>query len=359
MTHPIAPLPQHPRTDRFQPLLGVGASPGTGASATPGTNPAALSSEHHAAYRLLVRRPGERTETLASQSGMPAASLARLLNDLARAGIAESVDGVWTALAPRDDLEELLASQERAFAELRYHHGALRSLQDIYAAAATTTRYEGIEVIDSREELLKRLDEFQRNATRTVRAFDRDPHYTMSDAAKVEAQLDRQGGRISSGLSYRVIYEPGMWDEPVHAASTLAAIAAGEEARVFERLPMKLYIFDDDRAVLPLDPRRHADGSTLVVHPSGLLQALAEIFEIIWGLSVPITAPGASAREDLGERERSVLTMLASGASDTRMVHQLDVSRSTVTRTIADLCSRAGVETRFQLAAEAVRRGWL
>ncbi|WP_300681061.1 MarR family transcriptional regulator [Nocardioides sp.] len=318
-----------------------------------------LGSEHRHLYRTLLHHPGADPAELAEHSGLAPSVVRRLLDDLTTAGLAQSSPAGWDVLRPGDDLPDLLAAQRASLEALARHHDVTRRLDELFVAQRGGTHYEGIELIPHSSVLVSRTDELLARTTSMVRAFDRAPHYTVSDPADVDAQIDRESARMATGIRYRVVYEQSLWDDPVHAASTLRAVAAGEEARMVDQLPTKLYLFDDDRALLPLDPVRHADGSSLIVHPSGLLRALIEVFELVWRTAAPISPPSDLVASDLSERDRALLTLLAGGASDARITHQLGISRSTVTRTIADLCARVNVGSRFQLGAEAVRRGWL
>jgi DNA-binding NarL/FixJ family response regulator len=51
--------------------------------------------------------------------------------------------------------------------------------------------------------------------------------------------------------------------------------------------------------------------------------------------------------------------MLATGATDEAIARQYSVSGRTVRRHVADLLADCGSNTRFALAVEAIRRGWL
>ncbi|MFD0503048.1 hypothetical protein ACFQ0G_09370 [Streptomyces chiangmaiensis] len=51
--------------------------------------------------------------------------------------------------------------------------------------------------------------------------------------------------------------------------------------------------------------------------------------------------------------------MLHAGYKDQAIARQLGTSARTVTRRIATIASRLGLETRFQVGAEAARQGWI
>lgn len=325
-----------------------------------------LTPAHHHLYRLLLQHPASTKDHLALEMAADPPLVQRLLRQLHTQHLAVEHAGAWDALQPPEDLDARLASQQDAIAELRAHHEQMRLLQDAFHTHGHSEHSDGIELVATPSALLERLETLQANVRHTVRGFDREPHYTSTNEVSVLEQESREGERLRAGVDFRVIYEPSMWDNSWHAHSTMQAIAAGEQARIFPRLPMKLYIFDEERAVVPLDPVRHSDGSSLIIHPSGLLHALVEVFDIVWSISTPITgargaAPSAeeAGEEEVSEREHVIISMLAAGASDSRIMHQLGISRSTVTRTIGELCERLHVTTRYQLGAESARRGWI
>ncbi|MFB9905587.1 helix-turn-helix transcriptional regulator [Allokutzneria oryzae] len=95
----------------------------------------------------------------------------------------------------------------------------------------------------------------------------------------------------------------------------------------------------------------------LVIRPSSLLTALSNVFETLWKVAVPASAAGPGPVVD--DRERQVLTLMASGATDDAIARRLGLSRRTVVRRMAELLRRLGATTRFQAGVQAARRGWL
>lgn len=81
------------------------------------------------------------------------------------------------------------------------------------------------------------------------------------------------------------------------------------------------------------------------------------LFEALWERSVPVrmTAPDGELPDD----EERLLTLLASGATDRAASRALGWSERTVQRHITKLMRRLGARTRFQVAMEATRRGWI
>lgn len=96
--------------------------------------------------------------------------------------------------------------------------------------------------------------------------------------------------------------------------------------------------------MLPLTSQ-HASSvdSSLIVHPSALLDALVSLFEALWRSAVPL--PGQDAPDD------TVLALLAAGLTDDAIARRLSISTRTVQRRVRDLCDRLGARTRFQAGA--------
>jgi NarL family two-component system response regulator LiaR len=68
-------------------------------------------------------------------------------------------------------------------------------------------------------------------------------------------------------------------------------------------------------------------------------------------------APSCAQRHQLSERERQVLSLLASGCDNAQIGDILFVSRSTVKNHVARLFEKLEVENRVQAAAYAIRNG--
>ena len=132
----------------------------------------------------------------------------------------------------------------------------------------------------------------------------------------------------------------------------------GEEIRVLPTLPTRMFIVDDQMALVPMHSQGEDRGfGALLIHPSGLLDLVVSIFEEYWRAAtefLPVAA--AHVAEDV---DRDLLHLLLMGVTDAAAAGQLGISLRTVQRRVADLMDVAGVTTRMQLGAEAVRREWV
>ncbi|WP_189439721.1 helix-turn-helix domain-containing protein [Rhodanobacter panaciterrae] len=133
---------------------------------------------------------------------------------------------------------------------------------------------------------------------------------------------------------------------------------AGEEIRFFRSLPAKLIIVDREIAVIHVSTNSALEETRLIVRrPSGLLDALLVLFELVWDRASPMAPDGTpGVDEEIPEPPKSVdqvITWLSMGLNDKAIAHEAGVSASTITRRIGDLMESFGTRSRFQLGWRA------
>ncbi|WP_433553931.1 helix-turn-helix domain-containing protein [Micromonospora zamorensis] len=229
-----------------------------------------------------------------------------------------------------------------------------------------------VEVITGARVLRDRLRDLQNSARTEVLWFCRANPLAMAGPENVE-EFDA----LARGVTYRAIYERDLLLEQGALADLAKGVAAGEQARVLDRLPVRLAIVDASTAICPLVPDRDGgEPSAAVIGRSQLLDALLALFESHWRVATrlrlddPLTVAAAENRRPDPEDhpsdgyqpdadEARLLSLFVAGVPDKSIASQLGVSRRTVQRRIADLMAAAGVDTRPGLAFQVARRGWL
>ncbi|MFG1695292.1 helix-turn-helix domain-containing protein [Nonomuraea sp. NPDC049309] len=329
-----------------------------------------LSPQDEEVYHALVRRTQATVAEIVADCHLPAAAARRILQTLLDLGLATRSTGRptrYVAVSPDSSLEALLRERERELDGVRAH---IRALMEVYRA---NTRFahpgELVEVVSGRDEVNQRWVQMQRDTRAQMRGFDRPPYAAPAqhrEPNSVELDLLRRG------VSYRVIYDSSVLEMSGWLEDVTIGMQHGEQARIHAGLPMKLGISDDRLAIIPL--MRAGDdvlSASYLIHPSPLLDALIALFEALWDRSVPVRLPGAggagglagageiASDRDLPPDEERLLTLLAAGATDRSAARALGWSERTVQRHITRLMHRLGVRTRFQIAMEATRRGWI
>ena len=168
---------------------------------------------------------------------------------------------------------------------------------------------------------------------------------------------------LARGVTWRAIYAPEALDQPDRLAQLHTWQAAGEQARIYANVPLKLALVDRREALLPLTAdSQGAENTAILVHPSSLLATLGLLFDMLWEQSLPLTSAGTQANRSAGglqDVDRALLQLLTAGVKDQAIARRLDISLRTVRRRLANLMSEAGVASRFQLGILAAQRGWV
>lgn len=304
-------------------------------------------------YRALAVQGRCRPAGLVAHTGLSAAVVARVLAELADADVVLLVDveaELWEARPPHRVMVAMLRQEEARRAGLWAAGADLDRLYHLARREAGPSQV--VEPVTDPLDLIALTRQLQERATEQIRWLDRPPYHSRPH--HFEAQEALQARLMAGGLRYRTVYQQAVYEEPALFASMTRMVDRGEDARVLARLPVKLTIGDDRMALLVPEPER--DGA-LVVHASGLLNALAGLFETLWTLGVPVTTSGD--REPLSEEDRKIVTLMAAGVTDEAIARRLALSRRTVVRRITALLDRLGATTRFQAGVQAANRGWL
>ncbi|MER5682448.1 helix-turn-helix domain-containing protein [Streptomyces sp. NPDC002205] len=325
-----------------------------------------LAEETEHVYVALVRQPRCTSSELADACGMCASTVGRLLSKLVKLGLAVQDarrPPRFTATPPDVAVTPLIDQREHRLKEAR---ALVLRLTETHREAARISHPDmAVELLTSREHISAAVHRLTVDASHQVRAFDRPP-YVDGPGSNLDRQLQQQ----RRGVIHRVIYDreavawPGRLNNDI-----VPSMKAGEQARVHPELPLKLFISDDRAAILPFSLGPGGQSVAYLVHRSPVLVALESLFEAQWERAVPLSdaplPPGdattAAESEDAepDEETRSLLTLLASGLTDTAIARAQGWSERTTQRRVHQLMCQLGASTRFQAGLTAIRRGWL
>ncbi|MGN9841009.1 helix-turn-helix transcriptional regulator [Nonomuraea sp. H19] len=294
-----------------------------------------LGPDEEALYELLLDHSPATPDQLAAAWPRPA--LGALLASLEAKGLLTTSAGPrYAAVAPEIALDVLLLAAER---ELLAARERARELEEAFQRQARErTPPAVVEVVTGRRAVEQRHAQIQRAARRQLRGLSKPPYFDRLGSVTAQREL------LDGGVSSRMIYERDF----VAGAGALRLIEemaeAGQQARVLPSLPMKLYVVDDRLALLLLSHEPADAVAALVIHPSGLLEALIRLFDGLWQRALPLAPPARDQPRD----DARLIALLLSGLTDEAIARQLGVGRRTAERRIAELMARLGARTRFQ-----------
>lgn len=281
---------------------------------------------------------------------------AAALAHLRELGLVSVVDGLWSATPPDSALQVLVSEQSRELARTRRY---IADLVDRFRRHDVDHNLPAmVEVVHGRAEIIRRFVELQSGASDELRACDAPP-YPANDATAVNTLAVNQ---LKAGLRVRILYDRIALDIPGRLAALEAGMAVGEQARVAD-IPLKMTIFDDTAAFLPLDNPPDVE-TRLVVRNPVLLDALSSLFEMYWDGALPLHV--SKGRAELADHdaapsaiERRLLVLLVAGLTDREIAGQLGISDRAVRGRVRVMMTRLDAATRFQAGYQAVLRGWI
>ncbi|MFF5056600.1 helix-turn-helix domain-containing protein [Micromonospora sp. NPDC000663] len=322
-------------------------------------------------YRCLLQLTTARIDELVRRLNRPREQVVAEVEALRAKGLVQPTDADPDApLRPNAPDVALGATLLRRQEDLEAARHRVTQLAEEYRSGLRRHHVDHlVEVITGTGVLRDRLRDLQNSARTEVLWFCRANPLAMAGPENLE-EFDA----LARGVSYRAIYEREMLLEPGALADLAKGVGAGEQARVLDRLPVRLAIVDARTAICPLVPDRDGgEPSAAVIGRSQLLDALLALFESHWRVATrlrledPLTGAGHDGshteRPADGYRpdadEARLLSLFVAGVPDKSIASQLGVSRRTVQRRLADLMDAAGVDTRPGLAFQVARRGWI
>jgi sugar-specific transcriptional regulator TrmB len=264
-----------------------------------------LTSYEARAYVALVRRESFTAAQVARTAGLPRQRIYDVLASLVEKGLASARPGAvvkYAALGPDLAVERLLAGRRAQLAAIEGDAGEIveRLTPEFRAGRALRDPLEYIEVIRDRGAINERFAELQGEVRREILVFTKPPYATPP-------QQNEEGIEVSRSHVARSVYERSILDDPAMAAAVRRFIAAGEEARFVDEVPLKLVIVDETTVMVGMqDPMAGPEELTILIveHPA-LARTLKLAFDGVWERGQTLEAalgirgpagPGAPAR---------------------------------------------------------------
>lgn len=323
--------------------------------------PLGLTTAEEDIYMALLKTPAASPAILAQRTGSTPGKVRSHLRGLEQKGLVSKAPGRaprYMASPPEVALELLILDRQEELERIRL---LAPSLTGEFRSARKPSDAAGlVEVIEGRNAVVQRVKQLEKSARSTIRLFDKPPHASPPSVNREE--LDG----LRKGVVWRTIYSQAAIESSQKYGLLSAEIAAGEQARVLEDLPVKMIIADDEMAVIPLIDSGQIEAAA-IIHRSPLLDALIDLFEAKWERAIQVSRNGGnltesatgSHRETPSEEEQQLLLLLMAGSKDDTIAKTLGLDVRTVRRRIARILDVLGAKSRFQAGAEASRRGWV
>lgn len=312
-----------------------------------------ITAQEQKVYEALLDAPGSAVPDIARLARVGAASASRLLKAIEAKGLAnrlpERIPRYFPT--PPDVAVELLITKKQD--ELQRARAATQRWQTRLRAAPVEE--QPIEVISGRDAIMHRFQHMHRTSKHEIICFERPP-YVVSATYRY---ADVQEQAMARGVVLRTLIDTSVLDIPGKLDSINRNIANGEIVRVLPRMPLKMLVADRRLALVPLTLEQARD-IALVLRSSLLLDALCDLFEIMWDRGSPfgtaaveLQRPGRVRRPVTGD---ALVTLLAAGMNDKSIAQEFGISPRTLERRILELLRALDSKTRFQAGWQAAHR---
>ncbi|MEV8536369.1 helix-turn-helix transcriptional regulator [Streptomyces sp. NPDC051211] len=313
-------------------------------------------------YLALLELAPVRLPELGAATGLDESELVASYEELVEAGLGSAATGDDEPVAPLPPAAGLQFLGRLRAAELDASCITVAGAFDTFRRRRPPAFKNDLVEVVTGEDIGPRLRQAWAGACGQIRQFDSPPYFPIPTAT------DEALATLARGVTQRVVYSRESLEYPGNFSRSIEpCIAAGEQAKVVHAVPVKLIIIDDACALVSLSIHEvDVHHTLLIVRPCGLFSALVALFEQTWQSALPLYASrtppprGAAVPPQRPlPADRRMLTLLAGGVSDEDIARELGISRRTLFRRVEVLMARLGATTRFQLALQAQRRGWL
>ncbi|MEU1465223.1 helix-turn-helix transcriptional regulator [Streptomyces sp. NPDC005727] len=264
-------------------------------------------------------------------------------------------EGGFAPVAPEAAVARLLAMEEESSrsrsSELRERRSTLSTLASnlplLQARASSDTR---IEVLTGQERIAKALDGVSVSAGKEILSM-----HAGSPLPREALEASREPNRavLDRGVAMRSIHLESMTRMPYAQAHLQALKESGCQVRMTPVLPFRMILVDGVRAYVSR-PARGSVMTALEVTGEEVCWLLRQAFDHCWLNAKPLSEPKNTGQEvELSERERTVLRLLAVGATDDAVARALGVSPRTLRRMTTVILEKIGARSRFEAGVRA------
>ena len=309
-------------------------------------------------YFTALANPILRREDLL-RAGFNEADINDTLPLLEARGLLQRLDrSSWRVLPPDVVLPAFATRLEDRARSVRASAAAIsRIFQQHQERTQDRDPFEGVQIMTSFAEISQALTRLVGTAHREVMMVYADsPISRMLLAQPMRAHEHDLVNSSGAPVHVQANYSDTLLDHPNFPEMLRLRAARGDEQRVTSGMRLTTLVNDSGFALVDLeDDQGQPHG--LVVTDTAFSTAIKEVCRWGWQIGVPWRM-GADGENTMGaaDQERTILQMMAAGASDAAIARHLKLSQRTVERRVRAIMDRLNATTRFQAGVLAVRR---
>lgn len=315
-----------------------------------------LTTDAELLYHNLLQCPDKPLQQIAAELKLTNDSIQTAFGLLMELGAIETRSGKNFPVPPERVTTNLLMRQEEEITELqRRHVHSQTAVKNYLSEREELTSHQDIfrEHFFGIETVRNRISRLGNDAKTNIKTFA--PGNTINLSSINSAQQTTQESLDRGVVSQTLYVTSALRNKTLHRYLEWLN-GHGALVRTTPYLPIRMIIFDDKVAVLPLSLTDALAGIS-VEKSEGVLRALLGLFEKFWEDATPFGE--TKTNSELDATATGVLKLLATGRTAEQISREMSMSTKAINRIIADLEIELGANNRFTLGAAAVKAGWL
>jgi predicted transcriptional regulator len=244
-------------------------------------------------YLALVRCGPLLPKQIPTVTSIPQAKIYEVLHRLQNRGLVTgctiNLKKHFEAVRPDDVVHALFMEQEQKYNIARQLRSRLEEqmMSEFNEVRGTPSAQSYFTFLLNPAQILRTLKELHEKAQEKILAFTKGPYVMKVQGPSSD---DLQTAAMQRGVSCRSLYEgEELRDSPDVVQYILLYTRAGEEARVYPRLDIKLMIFDQQFTIFQfVDKYLPEHHTSILIDNEGVTRCFIACFEYYWLQSIPI-----------------------------------------------------------------------
>jgi sugar-specific transcriptional regulator TrmB len=210
---------------------------------------------------------------------------------------------LYEAVEPKLAMERLLDSYKK---DLERKEELIKQVSDVFTPIFQNSKsivnpLEFIDVMKEKSQIHKRYTACVRNTRREMLTLNKGP-YACDTSDRLEEQEDEEFKLLKRGGSCKDIYEMNELKEVDWLLNSVKkSLKLGQQARVVEKIPIKMLIFDQERVMLALEqPIPESNELTMIyIEHKQLAEACSILFYHLWDQGQDVSKIGESFAKEV------------------------------------------------------------
>jgi len=193
---------------------------------------------------------------------------------------------IYEAIEPKLAMERIYVRYQN---DLNSKKKLIDQISDVFTPIFENSKsivnpLEFIDVMKEKSQIHRRYTNSVKNTKREMLTFNKGP-YASDNPERLGEQEDEETKLLKRGGSTKDIYEYNEFKEVDWLSESVKkSVRYGQKARVVEKLPIKMLIFDDEKVMFPLEqPIEASDDLTMIyIEHRQLAEACRILFDTMW-----------------------------------------------------------------------------